>query len=495
MTNIKVPTVDFVEVQIASETRADKNLIKTGLIWSALQMIVNQSFAFIVKLILIKLLLPSQFGLVGMAIVFTGLVQVINDIGIGAALIQRKASNLTEEHYQTAFWTGIAWSIFLFMIISIGVAPLAAYFYEQPVLKIIIPVISIGILCSPVNLVHKAQLTRRMNFKKIAIIDNTSNIIAGSLAVVLALSGAGIWALVFNTIAIVVIAMPLYYHATKWLPKFNWNKQAFKDIFGFGAYTTGANVFTYFYNNIDYLLIGKLLGASTLGIYTFAFVITDTFRSRIMAIINNVMYPIYGKKQSEPALIKRYYLKVVQVNCLLVFPIMLFLVLLGASFVNGIFGAKWQGAIIPLQILSVSVMFQMMVSGNTALVRGLGKPGLDMNLQILKAILFVPTLAYATINYGILGASIAVLVNKFLLVVIAQFTFNFLLPVKISTVELLKSLYPCLAASAVATLVCLAGNAIGLNFVISGAMLFISYCMVVWFMVGQELKLLLKNTS
>ncbi|AMR34628.1 lipopolysaccharide biosynthesis protein [Mucilaginibacter sp. PAMC 26640] len=430
-----------------------------------------------------------------MATVFTGLVQVINDIGVGAALIQRKEADLTETHFHTAFWTGVVWSVILFVIISAGVGPLAAYFYHQPDLKLIIPVISIGILCSPANLVHKAQLTRQMNFKKIAIVDNTANIISGVLAVVLALSGAGIWALIFNAVATVVIAMPLYYNATKWLPKLHWGKQAFKDIFGFGAYTAGANVFTYFYNNVDYLLIGKLLGASTLGTYTFAFVITDTFRSRIMAVINNVMYPIYGKKQSEPIALKRYYLKVVQINCLLVFPIMLFLVLLGAPFVLYIFGTKWQGAIIPLQILSVSVMFQMMVSGNTALIRGLGKPGLDMKLQILKASLFVPTLAYATIYYGIIGASIAILFNKFLLIVIAQFTFNFLLPVKISTAELLKSLYPCFAASAAAIMVYLAGNELGLHFLFLSPLLFVSYGIVVWLMIGHELKLLLKKTS
>jgi teichuronic acid exporter len=495
MTPINEPAINHVEEKIEPAAKTDKALIKSGVIWTALQMLINQSFAFIVKLILIKLLLPSQFGLVGMATVFTGLVQVINDIGVGAALIQRKEANLTETHYHTAFWTGVAWSVILFVILGAGVGPLAAYFYNQPYLRFIIPVISIGILCSPVNLVHKAQLTRQMNFKKIAIIDNISNIVAGCIAIVLALFGAGIWALVFNTIATVVIAMPLYYNATKWLPKFQWGKQAFKDIFGFGAYTAGANVFTYFYNNVDYLLIGKLLGASTLGIYTFAFVITDTFRSRIMAVINNVMYPIYGKKQSEPVELKRYYLKVVQINCLLVFPIMLFLVLLGAPFVIYIFGAKWQGAIIPLQILSASVMFQMMVSGNTALIRGLGKPGLDMKLQILKAALFVPTLAYATIYYGILGASIAILFNKFLLVVIAQFTFNFLLPVKISTAELLKALYPCFVASVAATTVCLIGNVVGLHFLFLGVLLFASYGMVVWFMIGHELKLLLKKTS
>ncbi|WP_454802319.1 lipopolysaccharide biosynthesis protein [Mucilaginibacter phyllosphaerae] len=483
---IEVPKVD-------SEANSDKRLIKTGIIWTAFQLIINQSFGFVVKLILIKLLMPSEFGLVGMATVFTGLVQVINDLGVGAALVQRKQHDLNESHFQTAFWTGVIWSVLLYMIMAFAVTPVAVYFYHEPTLKLLIPILSIGILCNPVNLIHKAQLTRAMNFKKIALIDNTSYIIAGSLSIILAFSGIGIWALVFNAIAPFIFAMPLYYKATKWFPKFTWDKQSFKDVFGFGVFTTGANIFTYLYNNIDYLLIGKLLGASVLGIYTFAFVITDTFRSRVMAVINNVMYPIYGKNQRDPILLKRYYLKVVQINCLVVFPIMLFFAILGGPFVVKIFGMKWQSAIVPLQYLSVSVMFQMMVSGNTALIRGLGKPGLDMKLQILKAALFLPTLAYATINYGILGASIAILFNKFLLVVIAQVTFRYFLTVKITTVELFKALYPCLLAAFISATLCLAGSYLGLNFLIAGILLLISYSITVWFMIGQELKSMLKR--
>jgi teichuronic acid exporter len=126
-------------------------------------------------------------------------VQVLNDLGVGAALVQRKAEDLRNEHYHTAFWVGVIWSVFLFLIMSVGVSQLAASFYHEPMLRQIIPVLSIGILFSPVNLVHKAQLTKQMNFKKLAFIDNTSNILAGTISLVIALMGAGVWSLVFNS--------------------------------------------------------------------------------------------------------------------------------------------------------------------------------------------------------------------------------------------------------------------------------------------------------
>jgi teichuronic acid exporter len=470
---------------------SDKKLVISGIFWTFLQLIVNQSFAFVLKLILAKLLFPNQFGLVGMATVFTGFVQVLNDLGIGAALVQRKNDDLRKEHYYTAFWTGVFWSVILFVVMSLLIAPAAAIFYKEPLLKIIIPVLSIGILVSPVNLVHKAQLSKQMNFKKLAFIDNTSNIAAGIIALIMALNGAGIWALVFNSVATVFFAMPLFFNATGWKPAFIIEKQAFKEVFGFGAYATGSNVLNYLYNNLDYLLIGKLLGASSLGIYTLAFVLTDTFRSRLMSVINSVMYPLYGKRQADFESLKKYYLKVVLFNCLCIFPIMIFFVVEGNTFILQVFGTKWQQTVGPLQILSVSVMFHILVSGNTALLRGIGRPGLEMKQQLLKAAIFLPTLALGIYYYGLAGAAWAICINKFIVVVVAQYTFNFLIPIKISITEFVAAIKAPLVASAFSVTALYLVKFTNINFIIAGMIMCIVYCGIIWIMMGAELKLLL----
>jgi O-antigen/teichoic acid export membrane protein len=286
--------------------------------------------------------------------------------------------------------------------------------------------------------------------------------------------------------------MPLYFKATGWLPKFMWGKQAFKDIFGFGAYTTGSNILNYMYNNIDYLLIGKLLGASVLGIYTLAFVLTDTFRSRIMAVINNVMYPIYGRKQNDFAALKGYYLKVVQFNCIVVFPIMVFFIVLGKPFVINVFGLKWQEAVVPLQILAGSVMFHILVSGNTALLRGIGRPGLEMKLQIVKALIFLPTLAVGIEYYGIVGAAWAILFNKFVVVVVAQYSFKQISAVKIKVLDLCKAIKDPLCASIIACAVAYACLTVHFHYLIAAFALFISYFLVEFWLLNNELKAILK---
>src|SRR5690606_24306217 len=129
-------------------------------------------------------------------------------------------SKLNSSHFNTAFWTGVGWSFVIFLLMVVVVSPLAASFYGEPVLTKIIPVLSLSVLSSPVNLVHKAMLLKAMNFKKMAFIENISAIASGVLSLVLAFAGAGVWSLVFNSLATFVIAIPLYFRATQWLPSF-----------------------------------------------------------------------------------------------------------------------------------------------------------------------------------------------------------------------------------------------------------------------------------
>jgi len=403
---------------------SSKKKVVHGFLWTGIQLIINQGFAFLIRIVLAKVLYPEEFGIVGMAVVFTGFVQVLNDLGIAAALVQRKPESLKESHYHTAFWSGLMWSVGLYVILSLFVAPLASDFYEEPILRLLIPVLSLGILSSPINLVHKAQLTKSLDFKKMAVIDNISNVSAGVLALGLAYFGAGVWSLAFNSVASIVIAMPLYFKATNWIPKLIWDKTAFGDIFGFGVYTTGTNITNYWMQNLDYMLIGKLVGAHSLGLYSLAFILTDTFRMRLMAVINNVMFPVFSQNQDKLESIVRLYRKTIFYNCVISFPIMMFFIVLGNDFVSAFFGNKWDGVEQPLQILAISVMFHMMTSGNNAMIRALGKPQLEFKIQLIKALVYIPMLVYGVYYHGIMGAVWVVLINKVLAVFIAQFATN-----------------------------------------------------------------------
>lgn len=466
---------------------SNKRLAITGMFWTGLQMVINQGFNFIVRLVLARLLYPEQFGIVGMATVFIGFVQTMNELGIGAALVQRKEENLRQAHYHTAFWTGVIWSVSLFAILSVVVAPLAAIFYKEPLLRTLIPVISIGILLSPVNLVNRAQLTKRMNFKQIAFAENVSNVAAGIISIVLAFMGAGVWSLAFNSTAVVIFGIPLYFRATGWLPKFIWEKQAFKDIFGFGIYTTGTNVFNYLMNNVDYLLIGKLISAQALGAYTFAFLLTDAFKNKLTAVVGKVMYPLYVKMQSDREGAKRVYLKVVEYNCIVVYPFMIFLIVLGQPFILEMFGAKWSDSLLPLQLLAIAVMIQMLVYSNTVLIRGLGRPDFELKLQIVKSIIYIPTLVLGVYFNGIVGASWAVLINRLAAIFITNYTFR-IFDIKISYRNFLSMIKVPLLASLISGIIGFTlYHFLTIHFIISGAVMAIFYAGSIFLMKKGEM--------
>lgn len=423
-----------------------------------------------------------------MALVFTSFVEVFNDLGFGAALIQKKDSKLSPAHFHTAFWTGIGWSLIMFLSMVFLISPLAAQFYNQQVLESIIPVLSLGILSSPINLVQKAILLRNLDFKKVAFIENTSAIVSGILSLILAFAGMGVWSLVFNSLATFVIAIPLYLKATTWVPRMIWTQDAFKDIFGFGIYTTGTNLANNLINKADYLLIGKLMTASALGAYTLAFVLTDTFRSQLMSIMNKVMYPIYGKAQDDQPTMKRYYLNVVKYNSLIINPIMGILFVLSDPIIVDFFGLKWNETIIPLRIISLSVIFHMMVNSNTVLIRGMGKVKLEFMIQLFKALfLFLPAITFGVYYYGIIGAAYAILFNKIISVFIAQIYLKKL--VDITYKDLFDSLKVSLTSLFLTILLGeLMFNTFGVHYILTGIAMILTYSGGVWCFMGTELK-------
>ncbi len=393
--------------------------------WASIEFAFNALFRFSVKLVLAKILLPNDFGLVGMSSIFIAIASAASELGMGAALIQKKNDDEAEGLFNTAFWSGLVWGVVIFAIISLVVAPMAADFYKEPILITLIPVLSIGIILSPLNLVHNVILTRSMNFKKIAMVNNMAALVAGVVGIVAAYYNMGVWALALNNLLVVVIAIPLLFWQTRWIPKLYWNKDHFKVIFGFGVYSTGTSIFSRITYSVDNLVIGKMLGSNALGAYTLSFSLTENLRQTISSILNKVMYPVFGKYQDDPAKLKRYFLKIININSIIIYPIMVFLFLFAKDLIEYIFGNSWVEAIIPLQILSVAVMVHLIVNSFTALLRGMGHPGLEFKIiSLLVIFVLVPGLYFGIEYYGLAGASLAILLNKIALVIVSIVVLN-----------------------------------------------------------------------
>ena len=320
----------------------DSKKIITGVKWASIQFAFDAVFRFSIRLILARLLLPDQFGLIGMCVVFIAVADAASELGIGEALIQKKEDALVEPMFSTAFWSGIVWGLALFLAMSLLVGPFAAYFYEEPLLVQLVPALSIGILLKPFTTMHMVILTRQMNFKKIANAYNTASLIAGVIAITAAYLNFGVWALVLNSVLATVFTLPFLLRATKWIPSLEWNRLYFKEIFGFGAYSSATRIFSTITYNFDNLIIGKMLGASFLGAYTLSFSLTENLRQMISNVLNKVMYPVFGKNQDDAFKLKNYFLKIINLNALVIYPLMAFFMMFARNIIFTLFGEKWK---------------------------------------------------------------------------------------------------------------------------------------------------------
>lgn len=395
--------------------------ISKGVGWTTVSTFGNQSLRLLLKLVLANLLLPEHYGLIGMAHVFISFIALISELGMSAALIQKPKEQMNEKYYNTAFWTNFGVSIIGFNIILVAVAPVAAWFYDEAMLVKLIPVLAVPIILDSFYLIPKVKLSRELNFKPQAIREIISVVIAGVVSIYLALQGFGVWSLAFNGIVASIVSIVLYYANVRWRPKLEFDKEAFKNLFGFGGYVMIERISSFFTSNIDYILIGKLIGSSALGVYTLAFILTDTFRKQFQSILSKVLFPAYSSIQHDVEQLRKYFLSVVKVNGIFLYPIMTLLVVLAEPIILYFFGEEWSNTIFPLRILSLAVMVHVIGGTTTTIMRSMGRARLIMKLSIATTIFItVPAITLGAIFYGIDGAAIGVLINKILSYIVYQ---------------------------------------------------------------------------
>lgn len=422
--------------------------IASGVGWVAVASLGNQGLRLLVKLILARLLLPEDYGLIGMAVIFTSFIKIVSEFGMGSALIQKKEEELTEDHFTTAFWTNIGVSSIGYVIIALVLSPIAVWFYEEPQLRLLLPVIAISIVLDALYLIPKVQLSRKLEFKSQAIINLVAVVIAGGVAVYMAFAGFGVWSLAFNGIIVSAISGVLYFREVRWLPTFTFNKEAFLSLFNFGGYVLIERIFYFVTNNIDYLLIGKLIGSTALGVYTLSFILTDTFRTKVMNIFNKVLFPAYSSMQGDPTVLKKYYLGVIHLNANILIPVMMVFIALAEPIILVGFGSEWMGAVKPLRILSLSVIVHALSGTVSTVIKSTGRADLIVKINVLLTLFVtVPAISMGAIWFGIAGAAWGVLIYKTIGLMIYQRYIRKIIGVPF--MDLVRQVYKPIIASAI----------------------------------------------
>jgi O-antigen/teichoic acid export membrane protein len=384
-----------------------------GVAWNTIGKISNQFLQFIISIILMRLLQPRDYGLIAMAMVFIGFVNIFTDFGFSAALIQRQ--NLTNKHTSSIFWINVIIGLIL-TLSFIVLAPFIAAFYNSSGLINVIIALSLTFFISSFGIVPKTLLQKEMNFALINKIEIFVVFITGGISIYLAFHGWGVWSLVMQYLSSQFIRVILLFTFNKWKPNFLYSKNAVKDLFSFSAYFTGFNLINYWARKSDDLLIGKFMSSAELGIYSRAYNLMLLPITQVINVIRTVMIPALSTVQEDKPRVKKIYLDVVQTIALITFPMMIGLIVTAEPFILGIFGAKWKEVIPVIQILASIGVLQTLGNPTGWIYISQGKTkwmfwwGIGASGSIITAIII------GVLFGSIISVSIAYLIINFLLV-------------------------------------------------------------------------------
>jgi len=279
--------------------------VKSALSWSFFQNVASKALSLVVNLYLARLVLPEAFGLIGMAVVFISFMNVMAEMGMAAALIQRKEEDLEPRHWNTAFTLSLRVATAGWVLCGL-LSPTIARFYNEELLRLVLPALGFSLIIDSLALTQTARLKKNIRFKEIALVTRVTVLVSSAVTMVMAYHGMGVWALVVKSLLGSGMRCVLLWRVSPWKPAMSLEKSAFLDLFGFSGYVAVERFLFFLTNNIDFFLIGKILRSSVLGAYTLAFTLTDVVRQQIMNTFNNVLFPLYAKHRDDPSIMRDY---------------------------------------------------------------------------------------------------------------------------------------------------------------------------------------------
>jgi len=309
----------------------------TGVAWSTFARGAYGLIQFVTTIILVRSLLPEDYGLLGMAAVFIGFASLLADFGFSASLIQ--LADIEEVHMSSVFWLHMAIGTALGFLFFLG-APFLAAFYETPALAPVARVLAVTFVITAAGGVPISLLQRRMTFDRLAWAEINAAVVAGGVAIAMALNGFGVWSLVVQLLLMNLCRTGFGFYFAGWRPQRLYSRSAIRQMLHYSGNLFGFNFINYWARNSDGLLIGKVIGSGALGIYTRGFSLLAP-TAHVVGILTNVMFPALSSIQGEPDRVARVYLRTVRMIALVNFPFLLALLVVADSAVAVLFGDQW----------------------------------------------------------------------------------------------------------------------------------------------------------
>lgn len=374
-----------------------KSKVISSLIWKFLERIGTQGIQFIVSIILARLLLPSDYGVISMILVFLAIANVFVQNGFSTALIQKKDAD--DYDFSSVFYVSLVIAVICYAIIYL-IAPYVAQFYEMSEITSILRVISLTLFFGAINSVQNAKISRNMKFKKLFFSSLGAIIVSGTIGISLAYLGYGAWALVWQQLSNAIATTIILWFTSGWRPKLIFSMNKIKGLFSYGWKILCSSLIDTIYQNLYNLVIGKFYNSKTLGNYNKGEQFPKLIAVNVDGAISSVMLPAYSKEQDSKEKLKKMVRRSIVTSSLLVFPMMFGLAAVSENVVKILLTDKWLGCVPYMQLLCIVYALYPINTANLQAIKAVGKSDYYLKLEIIKKILGIFVLVF-TIKHGV----------------------------------------------------------------------------------------------
>lgn len=381
----------------------DSRKVVKGTFWSIIEVTSKQAVSFFLNIILARLLFPSDYGIIGIVLIFTSFADVIADGGLSVALIRKV--DKTKEDEATAFWVNLIFGILVYSLIFI-LSPIIAEFFDIPELLWVIRITSISILFNSCSIVQNSRLISDLRLDVLTKLGVVIQILSGLIAVVMAYLGYGVWALVFQVLLSGFLRMVGLWYITKWTPHFSFSKKSFSYLWSFGSRLLLSNVIGTLYDRIYSFLIGKKVGSVKLGLYTRADSLGVQTCSIVNSTLSKVLIPYLKNFLNDKKLLLEKYMEVLEIVSFLIFPLMFLLIAISKPLFLILFGERWNEAVPIFKILCFGYAWGPFTVISLQLLQTLGDSKYFLKLELIKKMIQTVVIVVA-IQFGFWGIVIA----------------------------------------------------------------------------------------
>lgn len=425
------------------ETSSLKNKSIKGLFWSFCDLISSQGIQFIIQVILARLLVPKDFGIIGIIMVFVAISQALIDSGFNNAMIREK--ELAREDYSTVFFFNLFVSVLLYILLFFSSGAIGGFFRE-PQLEAVLRVLALTLVIGSFGLIQRTMMIRSINFKVQTKINIFSTVLSGAAAIAAAYMGAGVWSLVIKQLISQMLQSFLLCFHNRWRPVPVFRAASFKRLFSFGWKLMVSGFIFTLYNNLYLVVIGRIFSAVELGYYSNAQKLRDMAAQSVTVSVQKVSYPVLSSLQEDEERLRNLYKKLILTSVFVTFPMLLGLASVADPLIRTVFGQKWVNSIPYFQILCMAGMpFSLQVI-NLNILQVKGRSDLFLGLEIIKIAIGLASIAGVfLLRLGIT----ALLWSTVLVSVISYFTDSFYSKklIAYSTKQQIKDMLPILSAA------------------------------------------------